>query len=328
MFLAGNKDMVQVKAIFKRWALLWSILTGMVVYLLFSKVPLLEPAGTLAGPFMQSLMPYCLFGILYVTFCKIEIKEFRPHTWHFILQGIRTLMAGLLVLWLVHITEPSEHLIVEGVFICVICPTAAAAAVISEKLGGSIASLTVYTIIANFVTSIIRPLFFPMVEPSAQVPFLTMSMLILRRVLTVLVLPLLLAFATRRWWPALAGRIKGCSNLGFYLWCFNLSIVSGVTLRNILCSTVHGGVMAAMLLLPLPVCLLQFAIGKAVGRHFGESITAGQALGQKNTVVGIWLTITFLNPLAAIAPGGYLVWQNIINAVQIWYKEKYGYLKW
>ncbi|MEE3416467.1 MAG: transporter, partial [Prevotella sp.] len=63
-------------------------------------------------------------------------------------------------------------------------------------------------------------------------------------------------------------------------------------------------------------------------KPYGDNITAGQALGQKNTVVGIWLTITFLNPLAAIAAGGYLVWQNIINALQIRYKEKYGYLKW
>lgn len=36
----------------------------------------------------------------------------------------------------------------------------------------------------------------------------------------------------------------------------------------------------------------------------------------------------FLNPVAVIAPCAYVVWQNIINAVQLWYKNKYGYLKW
>ena len=45
-------------------------------------------------------------------------------------------------------------------------------------------------------------------------------------------------------------------------------------------------------------------------------------------VVGIWLTLSFLNPYAAIAPCVYVIWQNIINAVQLWYKDKYGYLKW
>ena len=54
----------------------------------------------------------------------------------------------------------------------------------------------------------------------------------------------------------------------------------------------------------------------------------GQALGQKNTVIGIWLMLSFLNPTAVIAPCAYVIWQNLINAVQLWYKGKYGYLKW
>ena len=71
-----------------------------------------------------------------------------------------------------------------------------------------------------------------------------------------------------------------------------------------------------------------FFCPKAVGYHYGDSISAGQALGQKNTVVGIWLTIAFLNPIASIAPCAYVVWQNLINAWQLWYKQKYGRLKW
>jgi len=82
------------------------------------------------------------------------------------------------------------------------------------------------------------------------------------------------------------------------------------------------------LILPLGVCILQFALGKLVGRRWNDSISAGQALGQKNTVVGIWLTLTFLNPLAAISPGAYVLWQNLVNGWQIWYKEKHGSLKW
>lgn len=86
--------------------------------------------------------------------------------------------------------------------------------------------------------------------------------------------------------------------------------------------------MALLLTVPLVVCIIQFAIGKAVGRPWNASISAGQALGQKNTIVGIWLTLTFLNPLAAVAPGAYVLWQNIVNSWQLWYKEKYGHLKW
>ena len=57
-------------------------------------------------------------------------------------------------------------------------------------------------------------------------------------------------------------------------------------------------------------------------------MSAGQAMGQKNTVVGIWIALMFLDPLAALAPGAYVIWQNLVNAWQIWYKEKYGVVKW
>ena len=76
------------------------------------------------------------------------------------------------------------------------------------------------------------------------------------------------------------------------------------------------------------LCIIQFSVGRFAGHYFGRTVEAGQALGQKNTVVGIWLTLTFLNPYAAIAPCAYVVWQNLINAVQLWAKEKYGALKW
>ena len=314
--------------IFKKWSLLCAIAVGMSIYCLFYYTPILVPVGEICGPALQGLMPWILFTILYVTFCKIEVKEMRPRTWHFILQGIRISLSGLLVLIIVHTTNPEARLLWEGCFLCVICPTAAAAAVITEKLGGSITSLTIYTIIANCVTSIIIPLFFPLVEPSANIAFISMSLMILKRVFAVLVMPLMLAFITRRYLHQISDRIRASKNIGYYLWCFNLTIVSGVTMHNIVESEVSGIILVLLLIIPLFVSIFQFSIGKAVGYPFGDSITAGQALGQKNTIVGIWLTITFLNPLVAIAAGGYLVWQNIINAVQIKKKKKYGYIKW
>jgi BASS family bile acid:Na+ symporter len=108
----------------------------------------------------------------------------------------------------------------------------------------------------------------------------------------------------------------------------NLSIVTGITLHNIEKSSITGWVLWLLLTAPLLVCLIQFSLGKWVGKFWNDSISAGQALGQKNTVVGIWLTLTFLNPLAAISPGAYVLWQNLVNGWQIWYKEKHGRLKW
>ncbi len=320
---------MKVFSFFRKFALPCSLVLGALGYLIFANVPFLQPLGDAVGPRLVELMPVVLFALLYVTFCKIEIKEMKPKTWHFVLQLIRTSLALLMVIAICLFGKNYEaKVILEGAFICFICPTAAAVAVVTEKLGGSIGSLTTYTVIANIFTMIIIPSLFPMVEKGADVSFLYMSMMVFRNVTTVLVVPLLLALLSRKFLPRFVDKVKSVKDLGFYMWCFNLTILMGETLRNFLHATVSGWILALLLIVPLAVCLVQFAIGKAVGRHWDASISAGQALGQKNTIVGIWLTLTFLNPLAAVAPGAYVVWQNLVNGWQLWYKEKYGRLKW
>lgn len=320
---------MKVFSFFRKFALPCSLVLGALGYLIFANVPFLQPLGDAVGPRLVELMPVVLFALLYVTFCKIEIKEMKPKAWHFVLQLIRTSLALLMVIAICLFGKNYEaKVILEGAFICFICPTAAAVAVVTEKLGGSIGSLTTYTVIANIFTMIIIPSLFPMVEKGADVSFLYMSMMVFRNVTTVLVVPLLVALLSRKFLPRFVDKVKSVKDLGFYMWCFNLTILMGETLRNFLHATVSGRILALLLIVPLVVCLVQFAIGKAVGRHWDASISAGQALGQKNTIVGIWLTLTFLNPLAAVAPGAYVVWQNLVNGWQLWYKEKYGKLKW
>lgn len=320
---------MKVFSFFRKFALPCSLVLGALGYLIFANVSFLQPLGDAVGPRLVELMPVVLFALLYVTFCKIEIKEMKPKAWHFVLQLIRTSLALLMVIAICLFGKNYEaKVILEGAFICFICPTAAAVAVVTEKLGGSIGSLTTYTVIANIFTMIIIPSLFPMVEKGADVSFLYMSMMVFRNVTTVLVVPLLLALLSRKFLPRFVDKVKSVKDLGFYMWCFNLTILMGETLCNFLHATVSGWILALLLIVPLVVCLVQFAIGKAVGRHWDASISAGQALGQKNTIVGIWLTLTFLNPLAAVAPGAYVVWQNLVNGWQLWYKEKYGRLKW
>lgn len=320
---------MKVFSFFRKFALPCSLVLGALGYLIFSNVPFLQPLGDAVGPRLVELMPVVLFALLYVTFCKIEIKEMKPKAWHFVLQLIRTSLALLMVIAICLFGKNYEaKVILEGAFICFICPTAAAVAVVTEKLGGSIGSLTTYTVIANIFTMIIIPSLFPMVEKGADVSFLYMSMMVFRNVTTVLVVPLLFALLSRKFLPRFVDKVKSVKDLGFYMWCFNLTILMGETVRNILHATVSGRILALLLFVPLLVCLIQFAIGKAVGRHWDANISGGQALGQKNTIVGIWLTLTFLNPLAAVAPGAYVVWQNLVNGWQLWYKEKYGRLKW
>lgn len=313
----------------KKNSLLFSMVVGAIIYEIFSHVECLAPISEMASPWLPQWLPIGLFLLLYVTFCKIKISELKPRTWHFVIQLVRTSIAAFMVLMITMFgAEPNVKLVLEGMFICFICPTAAAVVVITEKLGGSIGSLTIFTIIANLVTMVIIPLFFPMVEREADITFVVAMLMVLRNVTSVLVVPLVLALLSRRFIPEFVAKLNKHKNLGFYIWCVNLAIVTGLTLNNISKSTVSGWALWWLLITPLFVCLIQFSLGKFIGSFWNDSISAGQALGQKNTVVGIWLTMTFLNPLAAVAPGAYVLWQNLVNGWQIWYKEKHGELRW
>ena len=50
------------------------------------------------------------------------------------------------------------------------------------------------------------------------------------------------------------------------------------------------------------MCIGQFIIGRAVGKRYDDTIAGGQGLGQKNTVLAIWMAQMYLNPIASVGP--------------------------
>jgi BASS family bile acid:Na+ symporter len=92
--------------------------------------------------------------------------------------------------------------------------------------------------------------------------------------------------------------------------------------RSLVNSTAPGYVEVLIALAGLVACCVQFYLGKRIGGHYKERISGGQALGQKNTVLAIWMAYTYLNPLSSVGPGSYVLWQNIINSYQLWKKRK------
>ena len=78
-------------------------------------------------------------------------------------------------------------------------------------------------------------------------------------------------------------------------------------------STLALGMIGLMALVSLVCCVLQFALGRYIGK-----VTAGQALGQKNTVFAIWMAYTFMTPETAIIGGLYSIWHNVFNSWQLY----------
>ena len=70
------------------------------------------------------------------------------------------------------------------------------------------------------------------------------------------------------------------------------------------------------------MCVAQFYIGRRIGRACGDKIAGAQGLGQKNTVLAIWMALSYLNPISSVGPAAYIAWQNTINSLQLYFKSR------
>ena len=306
----------------KDWTLPVAMVLGATVYCVFGFVPSLDGAARFFSPLMDASLPLFMFLVLFVTFCKVDFHKLRPVRWHLWVNLLNLLFTAVLMAVILLTAKdgasPSWLVLLEAVLMCVIAPSATAAAVVTQKLGGSLEQMTTFTFLSNFITALMVPLCFPLVERGADVSFITAFSKIFYQMLTLLVMPMVLAYVVKHRLHRLHQRIIAIRDLSFYLWACSLMIVTGVTVKNIVHAEASVLLLSAIALLGLLICIVQFVVGRAVGRRFGHAQEAGQALGQKNTSLAIWMSITFLNPLSSVGPGCYILWQNIINSIEIW----------
>lgn len=289
---------------FKDWTLPIAMLVGAVGYPLFIT--------------LSFLTPVLIFTMLLLTFCKVSPRELKPkplHLWLLLIQIFGALAVYLLL-------YRFNKIVAEGVMVCIICPTATAAAVITSKLGGSASSLTTYTLIGNVGAAVAVPIFFPLIEAHADVSFWSSFLLILSKVFPLLICPFLLAWLLQKFLPKVHRVLLSYHELAFYLWAISLTIVTAQTLSSLINNPADGFTEIIIALAALVACCLQFFLGKTLGSMYNDRISGGQALGQKNTILAIWMAHTYLNPLSSVGPGSYVLWQNIINSWQLWKKRK------
>lgn len=295
----------------KNWALPIAMILGTIGYQLFYR--------------FFFLVPYLLFAMLLLTFCKVSFRELRferLHFWLLLIQVIGSVLSFVVL-------YPFSKYLAETAMLCFIAPTAAAAAVVTGKLGGSVPSLTMYTLLSCLMTAILIPLFFPYVaalppyiDLQVNRSFIVSVLLIMRRLFPIIVLPLILAWLLREFLPRLHAKLSSISGVSFYLWAISLTCVTAITVKSLVDSKGDVAIEWLSALVGLIICCIQFILGKAIGQHFGQRISGGQSLGQKNTSLVIWISQLYLNPISSLGPCSYVIWQNIINSWQLWKKRK------
>ena len=303
------------------WSLPIAMLGGVVMYLLYTGIPLFDGTHGFVSSVLAVVQPGLIFAMLFVTFCKVNIKELKPSKWHLWLLAFQLLSFIAISLSIAIVPDMPETLrvLLEAAMMCLMCPTATAAAVITARLGGNSASLISYTMQINIAVALVAPLFLALSHPVEGMSLASSFILIMGKVFPLLLLPLLCSEIVRRLLPRLhAVLVTKGRNLPFYLWLVALSLAIAMTSRAIAHSSLSIWVMAGIAAVSLVCCIVQFAFGRFIGRRNGEVIAGGQSLGQKNTVFAIWFACTFLTPVTAIAGGFYSLWHNLVNTWQLY----------
>ena len=307
----------------KEWTLPVAMSTGIVVYFIFYFTPALDAASVVFNRFFDFILPWILFVILFVTFCRADFHRMRPCRWHFCILLMQLAAVVVTTALIMHNHASGNTLILmECIICCVICPCATAAPVVTSKLDGDLEKMSTFMLLSNFMAAVLIPLVFPLVDTSIDMPFWDAFTALLGRVMSVLVAPMGLAYVVKHLMPRLHRMLVSNKDLSFYLWCVLLLVISGTTMRNIMNSGTTVWFIVAVGATSLVLTFVQFALGRYAGKFFGAVTEMGQAMGQKNTAFAIWVSSAYLNPLAAVGPGFYILWQNLFNSIEIWHHEK------
>ena len=65
----------------KNWTLPIAIVTGALAYLVYSHLSVLNFTRPYAAPTVAIVQPVLIFSMLFLSFCKVDVKQLRPRMW-------------------------------------------------------------------------------------------------------------------------------------------------------------------------------------------------------------------------------------------------------
>ena len=256
------------------------------------------------------LIPYAIVATLWFAFLDIRPVGFR---WEHLLVLSLNWAIGLAA-W--GALMPFNRQLAFTALLIGLTPTATASPVIIGMLGGSVEFVAGSVFLTNVVAGLLFPVVLPLLLGSnlsiETAPFL-------KQTVCIILGPLIAAQALRVAAPALTKTFLRYRRVSFYIWLAVLFLVTsnaGYFLRG---QWRHGGSFWQLTQIGLVagvLCAINFGLGwKFGGRGIPREVS--QSLGQKNTLLSIWIAMTYVNPMVALGPTFYILCHNTYNAWQL-----------
>ena len=268
---------------------------------------------------LQPALPFFIFLMLYFSFNALDVRSMRFTKFDLWLLLFQVAVSSVVYL----IIKPFDESVAQGAFVTVLAPTASAAVSVALILGANISMVTTYLIACNLMVSLVAPISFSIIGIGSDLSFGGSFLVIFWKVFPVLIAPFALALFTQRFFPKVSDIINRHKGMSFYIWALALTVVLSQSISLLMSQfNEHRVMFLWMVLISAFLCFLQFHVGHIIGKRYGDRIAGGQALGQKNTVLAIWMAQSYLNPLSSIVPTIYILWHNLYNSYQMMQKDR------
>ena len=310
-----------MRDLLRDWMLPGAIVLGIGSYLFYHFTTVLHPLGPWLHFFASEGQRLVIAILLFFQFVKISPHDLHISRWHLRALGIQVGAFLALGLVIMRLQPGSGRMLLECAMLCLICPTASAAGVITDRLGGNLAATVTYLVMINVAATFLIPLMIPLVNPSSSMSFWAYVGHIALKVFPVLILPGALAWTIRYTTHKLQRRLMRWAGNSFYVWGVGLALAMVLATRALMQSGLGGWAIAGIVAVSIAACTFQFFAGRALVKDPVESMTAGQALGQKNTGFLIWLGYNYMTPVTSVAGGLYAIWQNLFNSWELYRKN-------
>lgn len=268
------------------------------------------------GYHLTFLVRYTVMVMLFLAFLNIDFNWKILHRNHL---GVLAVQLSLPIA-IFYLLRPFNQDIALACFTIGIAPTAAGAPVMAAFLKTKIEFVTASVILSTPVVALFLPLVLPFMVPVDQ-PINTLEVLGPTAVLVFA--PLILSQLIRKYRKAWLPTLNRLKDLPFYLFVFNIYIAAGKATHFIRFeSSVSSAVLVLTGLAVALVGLLMFKIGERLIGRSVYTLESGLALGRKNTMFALWVALTFINPMVALGPIFYILFQNSYNSWQLFNLNK------
>ena len=261
------------------------------------------------------LIRYNLMVMLFFAFLGIQVNWQLFNVTHFKILAINI---GLPLILYTIIQPFSENLALIA-FTVSIVPTAAASPVIAQLLQTNVGEVTVSVILSTPIIALLLPFlltYFLKIEGNMSLGNLVYP------VLSLVFLPLIASQIIQKAPLKLKQTVARLKFISFPLFLTNIVIACGNAsffVQNN--QEVIGQELMSIFLLVSGLCVVQFQIGALIGKR-NNPLTYSLALGRKNTMIGLWMALSYFNPVIALGPIFYIVLHNVYNSYQIWQVER------